>query len=77
MQCLKVVYGNKAGLTKYKTDRINFKTIFIGNYEAKHLKSFGLNNIIITPKNGMTCERIKEILADEKTEIKNGYVVLS
>ena len=48
-----------AGLKKATAKRVNFQTIFIGDYEARHLKVFGLNCITVTPKNGMTCERIR------------------
>jgi hypothetical protein len=65
-----------AGLKKATTQRVNFQTIFVGDYEARHLKVFGLNCITVTPKNGMTCEKIQQILADENTEIKNGLVII-
>lgn len=66
----------KAGLKKATTQRVNFQTIFVGDYEAMHLKRFGLNCIIVEPRNGMTCERIQQILSDENTEIKNGLVII-
>lgn len=66
-----------AGLTKATTRRVNFQTVNVGDYTANHLKSFGMNCIMIQPKNGMTCEKIQNILSDVKTEIKNGYVVIS
>ena len=65
-----------AGLKKATTKRVNFQTIFVGDYEARHLKVFGLNCITVTPKNGMTCERIQQILIGENTEIKNGLVII-
>ena len=65
-----------AGLKKATTKRVNFQTIFVGDYEARHLKIYGLNTITVQPKNGMTCEKIQAILSDENTEIKNGYVVI-
>lgn len=65
-----------AGLKKATTQRVNFQTIFVGDYEARHLKIYGMNTIMIAPKNGMTAEKIQAILSDEKTEIRNGYVVL-
>ena len=65
-----------AGLKKATTKRVNFQTIFVGDYEARHLKVFGLNCITVTPKNGMTCERIQQILSGENTEIKNGLIII-
>jgi len=66
-----------AGLKKATTKRDNFQTISIGDYTARHLTLYGLNVICIQPKNGMTCEKIQSILSNEKSEIKNGYLVLS
>ena len=43
-----------AGLKKATTKRVNFQTIFVGDYEARHLKVFGLNCITVTPKNGLS-----------------------
>lgn len=67
-----------AGLKKATTERVNFQTIPVGDYTAKHLKIHGLNVVFVQPKNGMTCEKIQAILSEsgEKTEIKNGYVVI-
>ena len=65
-----------AGLKKATTKRVDFQTTFVGDYTANHLKKFGLNLILVQPKNGMTCEQIQSILTSEKTEIKNGYVVV-
>lgn len=36
---------NKAGLKKAGFSRVNFQNIPTGNYEAKHLKIYGLNCI--------------------------------
>ena len=65
-----------AGLKKATTKRVDFETKFVGHYTANHLKIYGLNLILVQPKNGMTCEQIQTILASEKTEIRNGYVVV-
>jgi hypothetical protein len=65
-----------AGLKKATTQRVNFETIFVGDYTASHLKRFGMNVIMVQPKNGMTCEKIQQLLSDENTEIKNGYVII-
>ena len=65
-----------AGLKKATTKRENFQTINVGDYEAKNVKIYGLNKIVVTPKNGTTAERIQSILSDERTEIRNGYVVI-
>ena len=67
---------NKQGLKKYQVIRQNFEFVKVGNYEAKHLKFNGFNNVIIEPKNGTTCEQIVNALQNEKTEIKNGIVVV-
>lgn len=66
-----------AGLKKATRQRVNFQTISVGDYEARHLKLYGLNCITVSPKNGMTCEKIQQILSDEKTEVKNGIVVIN
>jgi len=66
-----------AGLKKATTKRVDFETKFVGDYTANHLKKFGLNVIAIQPKNGMTCEKIRSILASENAVIKNGYVVIN
>jgi len=66
----------RAGLKKATTQRVNFQNIFIGDYGANHLKIYGMNTIVITPKNGMTCEKLQSILIDENTEIKNGYLII-
>jgi hypothetical protein len=65
-----------AGLKKATTQRVNFETIFVGDYTASHLKRFGMNVIMVQPRNGMTCEKIQQLLSDESTEIKNGYVII-
>ncbi len=68
---------NKAGLKKAGFTRVNFQNIPTGNYEARHLKIYGLNCITILPKNGTTCEEICNILSNENPTIKNGYVLLN
>jgi hypothetical protein len=66
----------KAGLEKAATKRENFKTVAVGNYEARHLKFKGFSCIIVEPRNGMTCEKIQSILAGYETEVKNGIVIV-
>lgn len=67
----------KAGFKKATTKRENFQTVFVGDYTARHLKSFGMNVIMICPANGMTCEKLQAALNSHKSEIKNGYVVIA
>jgi len=66
----------KAGLKKAGTRRENFTTIQTGHYTARNLKIFGLDAIVVQPKNGTTCETIQAILAPYHSEIKNGMVVI-
>ena len=67
---------NKAGLKKAGFSRVNFQNVPTGNYEARHLKIYGLNCITILPKNGTTCEEIQLILKNENATIEKGYVVI-
>ena len=69
---------NKAGLTKAKFERVNFQDVAVGNYEARHLKIYGMNTIIVTPKNGTTCQEIEAILNLQgvKTQSVRGIVTI-
>lgn len=67
---------NKAGFKKASTKRENFETIYIGHYEATHLKCYGLDVITILPKNGTSYELLQNALSKYKTEYKNGYIII-
>lgn len=69
---------NKSGLKKAKTERINFQDVQTGHFEARHLKSYGLNTINVLPKNGTTCNQVESILNNQgiKTQVVKGYVVI-
>jgi len=69
---------NQSGLTKAIDKRVDFQTVSVGDYEAREFNHNGIMGYIL-PKNGMTCERIMDILADEhgiSSGEKNGYVVI-
>lgn len=69
---------NKAGLAKAKFERVNFQDVAVGNYEARHLKIYGLNTITVTPKNGTTCQEIEAVLNLQgiKTQSVRGIVTI-
>lgn len=58
----------KGGLKKATTERVNFRTYFVGHYEVRHLKRHGLNNIVVSPKNGTTAEQIISVLKKQGIE---------
>jgi len=58
----------KGGLKKATTERVNFQTYFVGHYEVRHLKRYGLNNIVVSPKNGTTAEQIISVLKKQGIE---------
>ena len=66
----------KAGFEKAGSVRINFQTIQTGNFETRLMNKFGLNLIMVTPKNGTKAEELQAALLRYNAEIKNGYVVI-
>jgi len=68
---------NKAGLTKATTKRVDFKTVNVGDYEARKFNYNGINCYFL-PKNGMDVNTIINILlnAGLKVENKNGYAAI-
>jgi hypothetical protein len=58
----------KGGLKKATTERVNFQTHFVGHYEVRQLKKFGLNEIVVCPKNGTTAEQIISVLKEQGVE---------
>lgn len=40
------------------------------------MNKFGLNLIMVTPKNGTKAEDLQSVLLGYNAEIKNGYVVI-
>ena len=58
----------KSGLKKATTERINFQTHFVGHYEVRHLKKWGLNVITVLPTNGTTAEQIISVLREQGVE---------
>lgn len=68
---------NKAGLRKASTKNIDFKTVRIGDYEAREFNFNGVNCYFL-PVNGMKVETIINILTREglKVENRNGYATV-
>lgn len=66
----------KAGLKKKTVKRIKFQTVMFGDYEANQLIIKGEKYIIIQPVNGMTCERVMQVIEKHNPETKNGLVFI-
>ncbi len=66
----------KSGFNKASYSRVNFETISHGDFEANKLQKFGLNCIVITPKNGKKPEDFIAILKQFNPEVKNGYLIV-
>jgi len=66
----------KAGFNKAGFSRVNFENVPFGKFEVNQMKRFGMNLVIVTPKNGAKPEDFQIALSNYNTEVKSGYLIV-